>query len=176
MLMAYTLHAIQSRNERQTTMRKQQLIDAMDEFTRGYMEAFFWAETDGLNDDGTPDESGGGRPLDCGEYAWSDMTMEALQAIVSDCEAFQRDNAADLAIYYAHRIAPHEYREGAMVEACGGHDFYLTRNGHGCGFWDRPDSKSSDEFAEACQRLSEASRVYGTQGADVEKGRIELHN
>ena len=35
-----------------------------------------------------------------------------------------------------------------------GHDFWLTRNGHGAGFWDRG-------LGDLGERLSEAARVYG---------------
>ena len=36
-----------------------------------------------------------------------------------------------------------------------GHDFYLTREGHGTGFWDRG-------YGELGDRLSEAVKVYGS--------------
>ena len=38
--------------------------------------------------------------------------------------------------------------------------FLLTRNGHGAGFWDRGNGALGD-------RLADAARVYGTQGAYV---------
>lgn len=38
-----------------------------------------------------------------------------------------------------------------------GHDFWLTRNGHGCGFWDRNDCLPAD----AGQRLTAASEKCG---------------
>ena len=62
-----------------------------------------------------------------------DMSEEAKQQCVKDCEAFQQDNAELLAKWY---------------EECGesperaGHDFWLTRNGHGAGFWDRWSSST----------------------------------
>lgn len=36
-----------------------------------------------------------------------------------------------------------------------GHDFYLTRNGHGAGFWDGDYEKAKG------QRLTDACRPYG---------------
>lgn len=36
-----------------------------------------------------------------------------------------------------------------------GHDFWLTRNGHGAGFWDRGMGKLGD-------RLADAARAYGS--------------
>lgn len=45
---------------------------------------------------------------------------------------------------------------GFSNEARAGHDFWLTRNGHGVGFLDR------DELSEADQkRLTEASKEFG---------------
>ena len=36
-----------------------------------------------------------------------------------------------------------------------GHDFWLTRNGHGAGFWDRG-------LGELGQKLTEATKTFGT--------------
>lgn len=48
-----------------------------------------------------------------------------------------------------------------------GHDFWLTRNGHGAGFWDRDElpngkelSKICDEFKECNVWVSECDVVY----------------
>lgn len=48
---------------------------------------------------------------------------------------------------------------GQSLEQCG-HDFILTRNGHGAGFWDRG-------HGEAGNRLSEAAKAYGEVHATV---------
>ena len=42
-----------------------------------------------------------------------------------------------------------------------GHDLFLTRNGHGVGFWDRQFNELSTEIGE---RLSEAAKEMGMQG------------
>lgn len=39
-----------------------------------------------------------------------------------------------------------------------GHDFWLTRNGHGAGFWDRPEVYGGEENAES---LSYSARSFG---------------
>ncbi len=39
-----------------------------------------------------------------------------------------------------------------------GHDFWLTRNGHGTGFWDRPElygEENADELTRACKAMGE---------------------
>lgn len=39
-----------------------------------------------------------------------------------------------------------------------GHDFWLTRNGHGAGFWDRPEIWGKEES----ERLSALARRFGS--------------
>ena len=97
-----------------------------DPMISAYVECALWAGTDGEN------------PLD-DTYSVSDLSAEALAEITQDCEAFAADNADDLADWTPEQA---------------GHDFYLTRNGHGTGFWDRGH--------EAGDRLSAAAKVYGT--------------
>ena len=35
-----------------------------------------------------------------------------------------------------------------------GHDFWLTRNGHGAGFWDREIGKVGDKLTNACKKFT----------------------
>lgn len=78
-------------------------------------------------------------PLD-EAYGPDDVSVEALSEIERECIDFYGANAADLA-----DMSPEQ----------AGHDFYLTRNGHGAGFWDRG-------LGAAGQRLTDAAHVYGT--------------
>ena len=103
----------------------------MDAFTRAYLEAALWSSLDNTDDQG-------GEPLDA-NYGFGDIASETLASIKSDCESFLRDHAADI---------------GNNIEQAG-HDFWLTRNHHGCGFWD------GDWPEETDQRLTEASHAYG---------------
>jgi len=112
----------------------------MDAFTRGYLECALWSSND------ESDESGG-EPLDA-NYSVEDFAPEALAEAEKDCADFQEANAADLET------------TGADDER-NGHDFWLTRNGHGAGFWDRG-------YGEVGERLTKASKVYG--GVDLYVG------
>ena len=118
-------------------MRTQQQLD---DFTLAYIEAALWSS----NDDSTPQ---GGEPLDA-NYGIDDIDPETLAAMIEDCQRFQEENAADLARY--------DHRQWTAAEL-GGHDFWLTRNGHGCGFWDRGDCLPAD----AGERLTAASDKCG---------------
>ena len=79
----------------------------MDVFTTAYLTCALWAETDN------------GEPLDR-IYSTADIAPRAMAAAVLDCEKFQREHWDLIDINLAHA----------------GHDFWLTRNGHGAGFWD----------------------------------------
>jgi len=101
----------------------------LDTFTRAYLECAIWASTNIETEE----------PLD-ETHGVDDIALEALQSAIDDCADFRAANADDLA--------------GLDEEQCG-HDFWLTRNRHGAGFWDRGLGKVGD-------RLSEAARVYGS--------------
>jgi len=71
----------------------------------------------------------------------------------SDCEAFEADNAANLAIVMEH--------DDGRPEGHCGHDFWLSRNGHGAGFFDRyygPDARLTRAYRE----LQDAARACGS--------------
>jgi len=104
----------------------------MDFFTRSYIEAALWSSMDNATDQG-------GEPLDA-HFGPNDIARETLAKIEEDCQAFQRDHAEDI---------------GGNLERAG-HDFWLTRNHHGCGFWD------GDWPEESGERLTAASHSFGS--------------
>lgn len=87
-------------------------ITSLDTFTRAYLECALWSSTDNADDTG-------GEPLDR-NYSEEDIAPETLAVIVADCRDFQES------------FGP--YIERDLSQA--GHDFWLTRNHHGAGFWD----------------------------------------
>lgn len=87
----------------------------LDTFTRSYIEAALWSSTDNANESG-------GEPLDQ-NYSISDIAPETLAQMVSDCKDFQ----SSFGEYWTEK-------HNGEIRA--GHDFWLTRNGHGAGFWD----------------------------------------
>ena len=83
-------------------------------------------------------------PLDS-NYKLEDLAPEALARMASDCQKFQTDNASDLVAF-----SPYDSQNGQ--------DFWLTRNGHGSGFWDHnPEPK----FEDLAERLTKASHAFG---------------
>ena len=109
-----------------------------DAFTRGYIEAALWSSIDENGDN-----------LD--NYGIEDLSPEALQSIVSDCETFQSEMVKHL--------------EKAGNPCQNGVDFWLTRNGHGAGFWDRGyDKEVSDVLTEASKFMGECCLYVDEDG------------
>lgn len=110
----------------------------LDSFIHGYLVCALWSSTD--------EE---GKPLD-DEHDLSDISPESLTEANETCSDFVSANWQDLCQYSAlYNPAP-----GYDAGECAGHDFWLTRNGHGVGFWDRG-------LGELGDRLSKAAKVYG---------------
>lgn len=101
---------------------------ALDEFTRSYIETALWSSVDE-----------NGEPLD-GLFDMGDIAPETLARMVEDCRDFQQANGGDI-----------DDNPGRA-----GHDFWLTRNRHGAGFWD------GDWPHEVGRRLTAMSHAYGS--------------
>lgn len=93
-----------------------------DEFTTAYFAAALWSSTDETN----PEQ--GGQPLD-ENYDVTDIEPETLAEMVADCKRFQEETACQL-------VSANTTFDAQTPDARAGHDFWLTRNGHGAGFWD----------------------------------------
>lgn len=121
-------------------------MPVLDPFTESYIEAMLWVSAD---DDDFID----------GEYGIDDIAPETLETIIAECAAFQTANAADIEAGPAN-----SRRAGGAVSA--GHDFYLTRCGHGAGFWD------GDWPEPAASRLTAASEKAGEVTPYVQGGKV----
>ena len=121
-------------------------------FIDAYLECALWATLD------QSDENTGGSPLNMNYHAW-DFSQEALDEIEQDCLAFFRANRELLETYNG----PYPWDEH------GGYNFFLTRNHHGCGYWD------GDYHEEAGEQLTDAAHAYGTQEPYVgDNGKLYL--
>jgi hypothetical protein len=112
----------------------------VEEVLGGYVECALWASTG--------DDSG---PLDA-LYTAQDFAPETIAAMRADVE--------DFLDYCA--------REGldlsALKAAQIGHDFWLTRNGHGAGFWDRGLGELGDKLTAMCKPYGESNLYAGDDG------------
>jgi len=98
-------------------------------------------------------------PLDR-NYSASDIAEETLTRMREDCEQFQSANEDLLEGYYAELPAS----EWGPV-AQGGHDFWLSRNGHGAGFFNRGVSQDiADELQDKGRAYREFDLYVGDDG------------
>lgn len=103
----------------------------LDTFARAYVEALYFT-------DAGPD----------GEFTAEDELSEsALERIAKDCAEFEA-KAGDLPDCSRGSGEYSKWQQAA-------HDFWLTRNGHGCGFWD------GDWPEPDASRLTELSKTFG---------------
>ena len=109
-----------------------------DVFTLHYIIAALWSTTNPSVDEG--DDTS----LEQSGYTLSDIPRELFESMREDCLDFQESNSEDL--------------KNAGDEEQNGHDFWLTREGHGTGFWDRG-------YKQVGAALTSASKAYGS-GSD----------
>ncbi len=115
-------------------------------FLNAYIEAALWSSTD-------ESDERGGAPMDA-NYKAKDIAPEALGAMRADCAAFLSMDAA------------REDDIGTDWERAG-HDFWLTRNGHGAGFWD------GDWPEQSGKRLTALSKTFGESNLYIgDDGRV----
>jgi len=127
------------------------------EFIRGYLSAaLFFSSFTPCDEDGneTGDTIEG-----LSGYEWAEGQAESLH---EECQDFIQAQAADLLEYVAQ--IPCDLSQGTPWDYAG-HDFWLTRNGHGVGYWDRG-------LGQLGERLTAASKAYG--GKDLYLGDDEL--
>ena len=85
-------------------------------------------------------------------YSADDLAPETLQAMRDECAAFISQAGADL----------REYRE--RTGCSGGYDFWLTRNGHGVGFWDRELDELGDRLTAIAEQMGGRDLYAGDDG------------
>ena len=110
----------------ETTTELLDATDALAKFRDAYIDAALWSTN---SDKGTP--------LDR-DYGPHDFSEAAMQEIVTDCARF---------IAQCKGLIASEGRERALESAA--QDFWLTRNGHGAGFWDGDWPTNGAALAEA---------------------------
>ncbi len=113
-------------------------FDSLDEFTRGYIGAALWTEEEAIENDG-------------GQARYENIDSKSLDDMIADCRNFQIGNADALGEYYDH----------GFDEVHAGHDFWLSRNGHGAGFWDRRAGEAGESLSEASKVMGEVSLTVG---------------
>lgn len=126
------------------------------DFITAYIACALWSSTDNSRENG-------GDPLD-DNYSVEDVDEETVALMRKDCETFLR--LAGEAIERATHKTAHKH--GGKYDMAG-HDFWLNRNRHGCGFWDgdwdEPWATTLDALAESFGEfdlyVGDDGKVYG---------------
>ena len=112
-----------------------------NKIAKGYLDAMFWTEEEETTK----------------EKDFTDLAPETIKKIQRDVGKFYK-MTQDLI-----NALPTEYTDKYGYEQVG-HDFWLTRNGHGSGFWDRQLGELGDKLTEIAETFGEATLYKGDDG------------
>lgn len=116
--------------------------DEVKIITDHFIMALIWSEVDDS-----------GSPLD-DNYDESDIAPEGYNEIYQDCESFYKE------------AKPLLDEAGSSLEQTG-HDFCLTRNRHGVGFWDRGYGDIGDRLSNMCKPYGSIHLMESDGGLEV---------
>ena len=108
----------------------------IDSFTEQALDALFWSCVSDYD-----------TGMNFDEYSFNDLNELNLKQFKSQCERFQEENESDLEMFDDNQ----------------GHNFTLSRNGHGSGYFDEYLNYKDrlKEREEAGDRLQDKARQYG---------------
>lgn len=132
----------------------------LEAMTLAYLECAEWCD---LNADMlTPDDSDELVEL---PDDWQGFAFETIREAYAQCFDFVSsciDNGIDFdqleELYDANNSGSYDIAERF------GHDFWLTRNGHGAGFWDRGLGKLGTQLTELCKPYGSTYAYLGDDG------------
>ena len=116
----------------------------MSEFLDAYIECALWSSTNMDTE----------KPLD-DDYGVGDIADEALTRMAIECEDFQQ---------LAEPVLAEAYQQPGYGPAQAGHDFWLTRNRHGAGFWDRGLGETGEKLTQMAKWAGPVDLYVGDDG------------
>lgn len=124
------------------------------EFIHGYLSAALWSSND-------ESDENGGQPFDS-NYSIEDFDAEALDRANADCRAFLYS--------IGYLITEDNFNSRRPLEMYAGHDFWLTRNGHGAGFWDGDWKCDTSDY----QPLTKAAKAFAEVNLFAHDGQVGM--
>jgi hypothetical protein len=103
-----------------------------------YIETALWSSNDGDHDD---------EPFDA-DHDFDDVSMNFLEKAIRDCKKF---------IEEAKELLGQTDLDASDI----GHNFWLNRNGHGVGFWDKQLGLVGDKLSEIANKYDEVWLYLG---------------
>lgn len=135
--------------------------EQIDTITKHYLIALLWI---------MPGDDDNENPGD--DVAIEDLPQETINDARGDVESFVKacgtlfNQAME---YFDDGYGQHP--DAGSAEAAFGHDFALTRNGHGAGFWDRESEGLpkilGDALTRVCEGFGEANLYIGDDGRAI---------
>ncbi|AXN57854.1 hypothetical protein [Acinetobacter phage ABPH49] len=84
-----------------------------------------------------------------------ELAAETVEQVKLECHAFWKD---------AYTIMERLDADGLHSFELSGHDFWLTRNGHGVGFWDRGLGNTGDVLTAMSKKAGSCDPYVGDDG------------
>ena len=140
-----------------STINADTLERGRDDFMRGYVEGMLWANTfiERPGEDESESEDVAYWYQSPGRW-WEDTPVD-----LDDAETFwEAFGYVLLSLDYGKR------GENWPSAELAGHDFALTRNGHGTGFWDRGLGAIGDMLTDECKPYSEHRVIIDVDNDD----------
>lgn len=125
---------------------------SIEDIVDGYLEAQLWA---GLDAD-RYDDYGNSPTLD-ENYDRDDLSPEYVAAVTEELTEVVAQHPLAVRMYLNNRSFDLSH---GSVSSYFGHDFYLTREGHGTGFWDRYLGDLGRYLTDIAKSYGEASYLY----------------
>jgi hypothetical protein len=116
----------------------------LDDAVEGYLDAQLWAQHDSESDE----------CLDA-NYNRSDIADDYVASVRAELEGFVAQHPLAVRMYLTQRNT-----SGYTADSAFGHDFYLTREHHGAGFWDRGLGELGNYLTELCEPYGDATELY----------------
>jgi hypothetical protein len=120
----------------------------IQQFIKGYTSCMLWSSV-GSHPETEEDLE------NLEDYPLAEETKEKIE---KDCRKWIKTNLLSLKAYAL------TYESEYQVWECAGHDYWLTRAGHGVGYWDRGLGKLGDRLTKACKK---SGYVYAYLGDDL---------
>lgn len=114
-----------------------------DKMAAGYIEALYFTDTG----------------PDSGIDSWADLAPDVEGHAWRACEDFLSRLDPDT---LSRLLGAVEARQIDLLQI--GHDLWLTRNGHGAGFWDRGLGQLGDSLTTAAKSIGWANTYLGDDG------------
>ena len=131
---------------RHTGLGREQTMTSIEEFTETAIWhaalALQWTASDAT-------EVGNGYPVSDGGDEWTDDIVSKVPYLTEAVTSFIADNWEDVSGLDAGQT---------------GHDFILTANGHGAGFWDRGLGARGDRLTENCKPYGSLDSEFALWG------------